>query len=138
MAAAAMATQQLRLQLPRLSFLSSTNFATTYIRQLSMPLFPSVKFALPAISLGLPSIPSIPALLGEIWEGILKAVPKKKTSHMKKRHRQMAGKALKDQTAICKCPACGGLKRMHYLCPFCTEKIKKALKESVDDHAEPR
>lgn len=50
----------------------------------------------------------------------------------------MAGKALKDQTAICKCPACGGLKRMHYLCPFCTEKIKKALKDSVEDHAEPR
>jgi len=33
----------------------------------------------------------------------LKAVPKKKTSHMKKRTRQMAGKGLKDVTALNKC-----------------------------------
>ncbi|KAL2171823.1 hypothetical protein VTG60DRAFT_1520 [Thermothelomyces hinnuleus] len=38
---------------------------------------------------------------------------------MKKRHRQMAGKALKDVTSLCKCPACGEVKRMHYLCPNC-------------------
>ncbi|KAK4133214.1 WD40 repeat-like protein [Trichocladium antarcticum] len=66
-----------------------------------------------------PLIPSIPELLEGIWEGILKAVPKKKTSHMKRRHRQMAGKALKDVTSLCKCPACGELKRMHFLCPHC-------------------
>ncbi|KAK0707003.1 hypothetical protein B0T26DRAFT_621885, partial [Lasiosphaeria miniovina] len=61
----------------------------------------------------------IPSLLEDIWESVLRAVPKKKTSHMKKRHRQMAGKALKDVTALCKCPACGQIKRMHYLCPSC-------------------
>lgn len=75
----------------------------------------------------------MPELLGEIWEGILKAVPKKKVSHMKKRHRQMAGKALKDVTALCKCPACGNLKRMHYLCTHCLKKVQQALKEK---HAE--
>ncbi|KAH6851087.1 WD40-repeat-containing domain protein [Chaetomium sp. MPI-CAGE-AT-0009] len=40
---------------------------------------------------------------------------------MKKRHRQMAGKALKDVNSLCKCPACGELKRMHYLCPHCAK-----------------
>ncbi|KAK6388119.1 hypothetical protein LTR65_008127 [Meristemomyces frigidus] len=45
----------------------------------------------------------IPSLIGELWDGLLRAVPKKKTSHMKKRHRQMAGKALKDVTALNKC-----------------------------------
>lgn len=61
----------------------------------------------------------IPSLLEHIWDGILKAVPKKKTSHMKKRHRQMAGKALKDVTALNKCSACGRTKRAHVLCPYC-------------------
>ncbi|KIX94476.1 uncharacterized protein Z520_09862 [Fonsecaea multimorphosa CBS 102226] len=50
----------------------------------------SASFAIPAITT------NIPGLIADIWEGILRAVPKKKTSHMKKRHRQLAGKALKD------------------------------------------
>lgn len=84
----------------------------------SLPFFPAVALTVPAsFQWGLPSLPSI---LEGIWEGILKAVPKKKTSHMKKRHRQMAGKALKDVTHLCKCPSCGRTKRMHYLCPHCT------------------
>lgn len=61
----------------------------------------------------------IPSLLEQIWDGLLKAVPKKKTSHMKKRHRQMAGKALKDVTALNKCSSCGRTKRAHVLCPYC-------------------
>ncbi|KAL9526956.1 hypothetical protein SMMN14_09404 [Sphaerulina musiva] len=67
----------------------------------------------------------IPSLLEHIWDGILKAVPKKKTSHMKKRHRQMAGKALKDVTALNKCSACGRTKRAHVLCPYCVNSIKQ-------------
>lgn len=63
----------------------------------------------------------IPALLQDIWDGILRAVPKKKTSHMKKRHRQMAGKALKDVTALNKCSSCGRPKRAHILCPYCVQ-----------------
>ncbi|KAL8335367.1 hypothetical protein RB598_009524 [Gaeumannomyces tritici] len=132
--AATMASQQLRLSygslLPRLSLFSPARSSRLQLRQISIPLFPSLRFAIPAISLGLPSVPE---LLGEIWEGILRAVPKKKVSHMKKRHRQMAGKALKDVTALCKCPACGNLKRMHYLCPHCLKKVQKALK---DKHVE--
>ncbi|KAK2071997.1 hypothetical protein P8C59_006378 [Phyllachora maydis] len=39
----------------------------------------------------------------------------------------MAGKALKDITALCKCPACGEIKRMHYLCPTCAAKLRKMM-----------
>jgi large subunit ribosomal protein L32 len=78
-----------------------------------LPLAPFA--ALPFPSLQLPSLPS----LSEIWEGILKAVPKKKTSHRKKRQRFMAGKGLKDVTNLNKCSACGRVKRAHLLCPYC-------------------
>lgn len=64
------------------------------------------------------SIWSIPSLL-DIWGSILRAVPKKKTSHRKKRQRFLAGKALKDVIALNKCSACGNTKRAHLLCPYC-------------------
>jgi large subunit ribosomal protein L32 len=76
---------------------------------------PFAAFAIPSIQL--PSFPS----LGDIWEGILKAVPKKKTSYMKKRTRLMAGKGLKDITSLNKCSACGRVKRAHILCPYCVD-----------------
>ncbi|KAI4794627.1 hypothetical protein E4T44_12477 [Aureobasidium sp. EXF-8845] len=44
---------------------------------------------------------------------------------MKKRHRQMAGKGLKDVTSLNKCSGCGRVKRAHYLCPHCVMSIKK-------------
>jgi ribosomal protein L32 len=62
---------------------------------------------------------NVPGLIEGIWESILRAVPKKKTSHMKKRHRQMAGKGMEDVTALNKCSACGHIKRAHVLCPYC-------------------
>lgn len=31
----------------------------------------------------------------------------------------MAGKALEDVTSLCKCPVCGGVKKMHHLCEHC-------------------
>jgi ribosomal protein L32 len=76
---------------------------------------PFAAFAIPALSL--PSFPS----LAEIWDGLLKAVPKKKTSYRKKRQRLMAGKGLKDITALTKCSACGRTKRAHLLCPYCVD-----------------
>ncbi|KAF1921989.1 hypothetical protein BDU57DRAFT_486445 [Ampelomyces quisqualis] len=79
---------------------------------------PFAAFAIPAIQF--PSFPS----LGDIWEGILKAVPKKKTSYRKKRQRFLAGKGLKDITALNKCSGCGRVKRMHLLCPYCVDAIK--------------
>ncbi|KAH7389706.1 hypothetical protein DE146DRAFT_174461 [Phaeosphaeria sp. MPI-PUGE-AT-0046c] len=79
---------------------------------------PFAAFAIPSIQL--PSFPS----LADIWEGILKAVPKKKTSYRKKRQRFMAGKGLKDVTALNRCSACGRVKRAHILCPYCVDAIK--------------
>ncbi|KAI9815039.1 MAG: hypothetical protein M1827_002882 [Pycnora praestabilis] len=92
---------------------------TLFTRQLTCALLPSLSIAVPAaVHI------SIPSLLSGIWESILRAVPKKKTSHMKKRHRQMAGKALKDVTSLNKCSACGSVKRAHLLCPYCVADIK--------------
>ncbi|KAI1364922.1 hypothetical protein F5Y08DRAFT_195795 [Xylaria arbuscula] len=131
------AIQQLRMAsassalLPRLS---SAAFGYTFrlamlssqqSRQSPFPSIPALAIAIPA------AISNIPSLLGDIWEGILRAVPKKKTSHMKKRHRQMAGKALKDVTNLNKCPACGSTKKMHTLCPSCTSRISGLLGKTI-------
>lgn len=64
---------------------------------------------------------NIPGLLSDIWDSVLRAAPKKKVSHMKRRHRQKAGKALQDLKNLNTCPACGGIKRAHTLCQHCVE-----------------
>ncbi|KAE8348310.1 hypothetical protein BDV28DRAFT_143835 [Aspergillus coremiiformis] len=73
---------------------------------------------------------NIPGFLSDIWDTVLRAVPKKKTSHMKKRHRQMAGKALKDVKNLNTCSGCGQIKRAHVLCTHCVENIKKQWKQT--------
>ncbi|KAK3344268.1 hypothetical protein B0T25DRAFT_556568 [Lasiosphaeria hispida] len=133
-----MATQAMRIassssMLPRLlspGFLSASRAtARVNFQQFSLPLFPTVAVTIPVgFQLGLPSIPS---MLEDIWESILKAVPKKKTSHSKTRSRQMAGKALKDVTALCKCPACGDTKRMHHVCPQCAKKLNDMMQKEM-------
>ncbi|KAH7125745.1 hypothetical protein B0J11DRAFT_313377 [Dendryphion nanum] len=87
----------------------------------------------PFAALALPSFtfPSIPSL-ADIWEGVLKAVPKKKTSHRKKRQRFMAGKGLKDIVSTNRCSACGRIKRAHILCPYCVHSLKAFLWWGVD------
>ncbi|KAI0162806.1 ribosomal protein ymL32-like protein [Pestalotiopsis sp. NC0098] len=124
------AIQQLRMgsaissMLPRLS---ATNFAASFRSTLlfSQQSRQSPSLSWPSLAIAVPAaLQSIPGILGDIWEGILKAVPKKKTSHMKKRHRLLAGKALKDVTALNKCPACGHTKKMHTICPQCMGKIQ--------------
>ncbi|KAG9242500.1 hypothetical protein BJ878DRAFT_167441 [Calycina marina] len=100
----------------------TSRFTTIYSLQLAHPLLPRLAFAIPAaIQL------NIPQILEGLWEGILRAVPKKKTSHMKKRSRQMAGKGLKDVLALNKCSACGNVKRAHLLCPYCVKEIQNFL-----------
>ncbi|KAK6509987.1 hypothetical protein TWF481_004701 [Arthrobotrys musiformis] len=74
---------------------------------------------------------SIPPILSDLWESILKAVPKKKQSHSRKRMRQLAGKALQDIKALNECPGCGSLKRSHHLCPTCVNEIKQMWKDGV-------
>ncbi|KAF7905458.1 uncharacterized protein EAF01_005979 [Botrytis porri] len=104
----------------------ATRSTTLYSRQLSHPLLPVL--AIPsAIHL------NIPGFLEGLWEGILKAVPKKKTSHMKKRHRQMAGKGLQDVTNLNRCSACGHIKRAHLLCPYCVAEIKTLFKTNAHE-----
>ncbi|KAF1942374.1 hypothetical protein EJ02DRAFT_502914 [Clathrospora elynae] len=92
-----------------------------FLQRLSQPFAFNTPFgALVIPSLSLPAIPS----LADIWDGILNAVPKKKTSYRKKRQRFMAGKGLKDVTSLNRCSACGRVKRLHILCPYCVDAIK--------------
>lgn len=100
-----------RLSVPTLA--QTTRTWSVYSKQLALPLWSGLSFAIPAIRFG------IPALLGDIWESILRAVPKKKVTHSKRRSRLLAGKALQDVMSICKCPACGQPKRRHVVCPHC-------------------
>ena len=101
------------------------------LQRLTQPfrLLPTPFAALALPSLSLPSFPS----LWDIWEGVLKAVPKKKTSHMKKRHRFMAGKAIKEITALNRCPACRRVKRAHILCPFCVNSTFGSLSLAANE-----
>ncbi|KAK7632878.1 hypothetical protein IWX48DRAFT_606717 [Phyllosticta citricarpa] len=96
------------------------------LRRTQQPLMPaSLRLPAPAVA----AITSISGILSDIWESILRAVPKKKTSHMKKRIRQYANKGLKDVTEIVSCPGCGRPKRAHILCPYCVKSIQKWLKK---------
>ncbi|KAF2399271.1 hypothetical protein EJ06DRAFT_557739 [Trichodelitschia bisporula] len=89
--------------------------------------FPHVSTASP-LSTSIAIFAGVSSLIRDVWESVLRAVPKKKTSHMKKRHRQMAGKALKDVTALNRCSACGRAKRAHVLCPYCVQAVKNFFK----------
>jgi large subunit ribosomal protein L32 len=80
--------------------------------------FPMLSTAVAGWSINLPN------LLDDIWESVLRAVPKNKTSHSRKRHRQMAGKALEDVHNLCKCPGCGQTKRTHRMCSHCLEQMR--------------
>ncbi|KAL7941657.1 hypothetical protein V8C42DRAFT_334387 [Trichoderma barbatum] len=115
---AAMATAFLpRLSSP-LSF-SVSRWATFYTTQYTLKFLPALSIAVPGVTI------NIPGLLGDIWESVLRAVPKNKVSHSKKRSRQMAGKALEDVNHLCKCPGCGEIKRTHRLCQNCLEEMKR-------------
>lgn len=90
--------------------------ALTVSRQITSKMLVQFPLALP-ISLTL----TVPPIFFGLWESILRAVPKKKTSHRKKRQRFMAGNALKDLSSLNKCSACGNVKRAHLLCPYCVK-----------------
>lgn len=93
------------------------------LRTKTASLFGHVLLSTLQLSITIPMVArfAVPSILAGIGESILRAVPKKKTSHRKKRQRFMAGKALKDVTALNKCSACGNVKRAHLLCPFCVD-----------------
>ncbi|CAC9893608.1 unnamed protein product, partial [Aureobasidium pullulans] len=116
----------------------STGFLQSFLAVASASLRPTgpARSFLPlgARSWPAPLLPSIvipiPGLVSDIWESILKA-----TSHMKKRHRQMAGKGLKDVTSLNKCSGCGRVKRAHYLCPHCVMSMHQ---EVVQQRLQPQ
>ncbi|ODQ78718.1 hypothetical protein BABINDRAFT_28034, partial [Babjeviella inositovora NRRL Y-12698] len=66
-----------------------------------------------------------------IDNGIFLAAPKKKTSYMKRRRRQLApsDKHVKFLDSLGRCPACGNFKRQHTLCMSCFGEIKAMLKK---------
>ncbi|KAJ2235231.1 hypothetical protein IWW45_002762 [Coemansia sp. RSA 485] len=67
-------------------------------------------------------------LLGDILgEMILRAVPKQRTSHSKKRKR-MAGKGLKNRQDLVPCSGCGRPKLLAHICLNCYHDIKRKLK----------
>ena len=54
-----------------------------------------------------------------LWDGLLRAVPKKKVPHGRKR-RRMTGKYLTPARNVVACETCGRWKRMHSYCkPTC-------------------
>jgi large subunit ribosomal protein L32 len=115
----------LQFLLPSLSFtrsaLAQSSSDTLRSNEISLPLFPTLSITFPAIHW------NIPQFLPGLWDSVLRAVPKKKTSYMKKRSRQMAGKGLKDVTSLNRCPACGNVKRAHLLCPTCVKSMASSI-----------
>ena len=61
------------------------------------------------------------------WDGVLWAVPKKRTSHSKKRMR-MTHKYLKPKHHYTVCPNCNNLKLLHVLCGHC---LKETLRQTA-------
>lgn len=71
------------------------------------------------------AVTSIIPIFTGIWDSILRAVPKKKTTHSQKRKRQLIGKALQDKKNLTRCEACGDWKLLHTLCESCVKSIQR-------------
>ncbi|PSS37705.1 hypothetical protein PHLCEN_2v398 [Hermanssonia centrifuga] len=67
---------------------------------------------------------TLPQIFEEL---ILRAVPKKKTSHSRKSMRS-ANKGLKDKRHLVLCPACGSPKLAHHLCANCYSSLNRSWK----------
>lgn len=64
----------------------------------------------------------------DLWDGFLWAVPKKRTSHSKKRLR-MTNKWLKPICNYTVCPKCQNLKLLHVLCGHCFKETMRKTAE---------
>ncbi|KAJ2702527.1 hypothetical protein H4218_000826 [Coemansia sp. IMI 209128] len=77
-------------------------------------------------------------LLGDMLsEMILRAVPKQRTSHSKKRKR-MATKGLKSRHDLVPCSGCGRPKLTAHICLNCYHDIKRKLKDMKRTEEEPQ
>lgn len=90
-----------------------TTMSSLSLPRLTFPKLPSI-----TIKVTIPSLSQ--------WTGILLAAPKKKTSHQKKRQRQLAPgkKQIKVLNNLNRCPSCGHYKRAHTLCMVCVGQIQ--------------
>jgi len=103
-----------------------TSIRTSYTRHIASLSLPA-PFLIPSILhpfLPLQSLTSLIPIFTQIWDSILRAVPKKKSTYSRKRSRQMAGKALKDKTNLTRCEACGEWRLLHTLCGPCAKSIQ--------------
>lgn len=96
-----------------------------------LPELPSIKIGLTIPSFLQPVEPANHEHDCELETGILKAAPKKKTSHMKRRQRLYGpgDKQIKLKDNLNRCPACGHYKKSHFLCMNCVGQIRKLWKE---------
>lgn len=73
------------------------------------------------------------------WSGLLRAAPKQRTSHQKKRQRQLAGNnQQKPLRNLNRCPACGHVKRAHTLCMNCVQGIRRVWRNREWAEAEAK
>lgn len=117
MAAATFPTTLQRLLLPALQQQPFPTLARPLSSQILANGF--LRFGIPTLSI--PSLSGLAGVLEGLWDSVLRAVPKKKTTHSKSRSRRLAGKALKDLINIGRCSACGRPKLSHTLCPHCVQ-----------------
>ncbi len=75
-----------------------------------------------------PGMSGITSQESDLWSGFLWAVPKKRTSHSKKRMR-MTHKYLKPIRNYSVCSKCQNLKLLHVLCGHC---LKETLKKTAE------
>ena len=79
-----------------------------------------------------PAVPELPhSPMGDLelpWDGVMWAVPKKRTSYTRKRIRN-APKHLKPRSDYIMCPQCKNLKLIHVLCGHC---LKETLRKTAE------
>lgn len=85
------------------------------------PALQPIRIAAAALPILGTSFSDVGSWIAGIWDSILKAVPKKKSSYSRKRTRQLTGKALKDIERVVPCTSCGRPKRPHMICSNCLE-----------------
>lgn len=109
---------------------------------LALPRLPSLKQFLPQAAPQISTDPRLEELRKQIEDQgeapfmidngmILRAAPKKRTSHRRRREKLYASgdKKIKPLENLVRCPACGHVKRSHFMCMHCFAEIRTFLKE---------
>ncbi|KIS67774.1 mitochondrial 54S ribosomal protein bL32m [Mycosarcoma maydis] len=114
-----------RVQVPSL-FSTPSSLCSTF-----HPLTPALSTSQSAVSSSTASPSTWASDVGTLlWDGILRAVPKKKVSHSRKSMRA-ANKGLKDRTDLVHCSSCGKPKLHHHICASCYFELNRARKVAL-------